>query len=358
MRMRLVRCDDRGEEHLGRRGVRELGQEVVLDLPHGVEAEPVGELDLLERLVVAAVLAALVVRLRRLQLVEEVELHRPGGMRVSAAGARSRRGARRLHRMAEFALPRSDEPFDFRHQAVDLRPLPARLLGRALRRDRGAHRARRPGGSPSTSAAGRASSRRASSHRGWRVIGVDFSAPMLAEARVAGRRHAPPRARARRGASAARRRGVARHLWHLVPLAGACCRHSRSSAACSRRAAGWRSSGATPRAASRRSGWWRRCSRGSASRCRTCSRNSASTLPTRSRARGSSGEPPLLLHTVLSFTVEEFHGYVSTLEWIRRFAGTNHAAFLDRLGEELSAHHPDGFEERNEEHLFLARRPA
>ena len=38
-----------GQEHLGRRGVRVLLEEVVLDLPDVVEAEPVGELDLLER---------------------------------------------------------------------------------------------------------------------------------------------------------------------------------------------------------------------------------------------------------------------------------------------------------------------
>ena len=37
-----------GQEHLGRAGVAVLLQEVVLDLPHVVEAEPVGQLDLLE----------------------------------------------------------------------------------------------------------------------------------------------------------------------------------------------------------------------------------------------------------------------------------------------------------------------
>ena len=40
-----------GQEHLGRRAVRVLLEEVVLDLPGVVEAEPVGELDLLQRLV-------------------------------------------------------------------------------------------------------------------------------------------------------------------------------------------------------------------------------------------------------------------------------------------------------------------
>ena len=38
-----------GEEHLGRRGVAVLLEEVVLDLPHVLDAELVGELDLVER---------------------------------------------------------------------------------------------------------------------------------------------------------------------------------------------------------------------------------------------------------------------------------------------------------------------
>ena len=59
----------------GAERMRELGEEVVLDRPDGVEAEAVGELDLLERFLVAAPLAALVVRLGDLQLVEEIELH-------------------------------------------------------------------------------------------------------------------------------------------------------------------------------------------------------------------------------------------------------------------------------------------
>src|SRR4051812_9353951 len=48
-RMRLVRCDAAGEEDLGRARVRVLLEEVVLHLPHEVETEPVGQLDLLER---------------------------------------------------------------------------------------------------------------------------------------------------------------------------------------------------------------------------------------------------------------------------------------------------------------------
>ena len=40
-----------GQEHLGRARVRVLLEEVVLDLPHVVDADAVGELDLLERVV-------------------------------------------------------------------------------------------------------------------------------------------------------------------------------------------------------------------------------------------------------------------------------------------------------------------
>ena len=47
-----------GEEDLGRGGVRVLLEEVVLDLPGVVDAEPVGELDLVERLLEQPVLAA------------------------------------------------------------------------------------------------------------------------------------------------------------------------------------------------------------------------------------------------------------------------------------------------------------
>ena len=49
-----------GEEDLGRRGVRVLLEEVVLDLPDVVDAEPVGQLDLGERVLEQPVLGAAV----------------------------------------------------------------------------------------------------------------------------------------------------------------------------------------------------------------------------------------------------------------------------------------------------------
>ena len=161
MRMRFVRCDDGGEEHLGRRGVRELGQEVVLDLPDGVEAEPVGELDLLERLLVAAVLAALVVRLRHLQLVEEVELHGPHGMRRSRHSVQV---AARRDRLATWPSSPCRAPTSRSTSAI--RRPSTRAIDGTTRASCTTRSWRAPvppqGGSRSTSAAGRASSRRRS----------------------------------------------------------------------------------------------------------------------------------------------------------------------------------------------------
>ena len=70
-------CRRSSEEHLGRRRVRILVQEVVLDLPRVVEAEPVGQLDLVEGLVEEPVLVVLAPRLGELVLVEDPELHDP-----------------------------------------------------------------------------------------------------------------------------------------------------------------------------------------------------------------------------------------------------------------------------------------
>lgn len=67
--------------------------------------------------------------------------------------------------------------------------------------------------------------------------------------------------------------------------------------------------------------------------------------------------PPLVLHQVQHYTVAEFHGYAATTEFLRRFAGEHHAAFLDALRDELERRFPDGIDEPSDEHLFLARRP-
>ncbi len=70
--LRPLAC--RGEEDLGGRGVRVLLEEVVLDLPGVVEPQPVGELDLVERVLHELVLGVCLPRSRQLQLVEDAEL--------------------------------------------------------------------------------------------------------------------------------------------------------------------------------------------------------------------------------------------------------------------------------------------
>jgi SAM-dependent methyltransferase len=67
-------------------------------------------------------------------------------------------------------------------------------------------------------------------------------------------------------------------------------------------------------------------------------------------------EPEIRFETTLAFTVEQFLGFVSTVEWLRRMAGPRHARFLDVLGREVARRHPDGVREPNEEFLLLARR--
>ena len=63
------------EEDFRRRGMRIFLEEMVLDLPGVVDAELVGEFDLIERLLEQPVLVALVPRPRQLVLVENAELH-------------------------------------------------------------------------------------------------------------------------------------------------------------------------------------------------------------------------------------------------------------------------------------------
>ena len=65
----------RGEEDLGRRRMRVLLEEVVLDLPGVVVPEPVGELDLIERVLDQRALGVRGPRARELMLVEDAELH-------------------------------------------------------------------------------------------------------------------------------------------------------------------------------------------------------------------------------------------------------------------------------------------
>ena len=64
-----------GQKDLGRRGVRVLLEEVMLDLPDVVEAQAVGQLYLLQRLLEEAVFVVAVPGTRELELVEDPESH-------------------------------------------------------------------------------------------------------------------------------------------------------------------------------------------------------------------------------------------------------------------------------------------
>ena len=66
----------RGEKHLGRRRMRIFFEEMVLDLPGKVVAEPVRQFELVERVVVEGELAIRLPGPRQLQLVKNPEFHR------------------------------------------------------------------------------------------------------------------------------------------------------------------------------------------------------------------------------------------------------------------------------------------
>ena len=66
----------RAEKHLGGRRMRVLLEKVMLDFPGEVVAEPVGQLDLVERVLVEPQFAVRLPRARQLQLVKNAEPHR------------------------------------------------------------------------------------------------------------------------------------------------------------------------------------------------------------------------------------------------------------------------------------------
>src|SRR5262245_21831628 len=256
--------------------------------------------------------------------------------------------------MAEFALPPSDEPFDFRHQAA--------MYGR-WRRDYSAalydaigERAGPPSGRLAVDVGcGTGFVTTALGRRGWSVVGADISVPMLAQAR------AVPGASLRlvraRGEALPMRDGAAGLLtcgtsFHWMAPAPALEEFTRVLAP-----GGWVAL------------FWRYPAPGEPSMRLVTSLLRAVGAPVPAdfeqlRVHPSQpfsdssldSLPPIVLHSTLEFTAEAYHGYVATIEWVRRFSGAEHANFLDRLRQELADHHRDGFTERNEEYLFLARK--
>lgn len=252
--------------------------------------------------------------------------------------------------MAEIGLPRSDEPFDFRHQA--------RRYAR-YRRDYSAALydaiAARTGPAEGRSAVdvgcGTGFVARALEARGWRAVGVDFSAPMLREACTGA---ALCLVQARGEALPLRDASVelvaCGTSFHWLAPAPALAEFARVLVP-----GGWAAL------------FWRYPILGEPSvhvvgdvlRRFGQDVDAAMRLvhtPAPFADSAFRPEPGEVIATSLRFTAAEFHGYVSTVEWLRRITGAQHAAFLDALREELERRHPDGVLEHCQEHLFLGRR--
>ncbi len=257
--------------------------------------------------------------------------------------------------MSEFALPRNDEPFDFRHQAA--------IYGR-FRRDYSdalydailGPGESAPGGLVADVGCGTGFVTMSLRRRGWRAVGVDFSAPMLAQARAASGGSLP--LVLARGETLPLRDGNVALItcgtaFHWLAPGPALAEFRRVLVPGGRVALFWR----YPAPGEPTSRIVIAVLRGMGVQVADDLDTYRVHPPDPFAGSGLAAEPARTLHTLLGFTAEEFHGYVSTLEWVRRFAGPRHAEFLDRLRDALAVSHPGGFSERNEEYLFVARKP-
>jgi SAM-dependent methyltransferase len=271
--------------------------------------------------------------------------------RLAAQAVARRSGAGYDCAMREYSLPPSDEPVDFRRQAASYaqyrQDYSAALYAAIAARTgaaAGRHAADVGCGTGFVTAALRA--------RGWKPVGIDFSAPMLAEARRAELPllRAAAEALPLRDASVALvTSGTAFHWFAPAPTVAEFARILVPGGHVAL--------------------FWRYPAPG-----QPYMRLVAETL----RAVGAAvpevfegitvhppdpfadspleAEAPFTIATELPFTAESFHGYIATLEWVRRFAGARHDEFLDRLGTELARRWPAPFRERNDEHVYIARK--
>jgi SAM-dependent methyltransferase len=256
-----------------------------------------------------------------------------------------------MRAMAEFAMPRSDEPFDFRHQAA--------IYGR-FRRDYSpalydaiAARTGAPAGRTALDVGcGPGLVTRTLAACGWRPVGVDFSEPMLAQARATW--PGMPLVRARAEAIPARA-GTASLVtcgtsFHWLAPAPTLAEFARALVP-----GGWVAL------------FWRYAVAGQPHMqvIREALLDVGVTLPDMYETLRVHPLRPFdgsvfgdvveeRIATTLEFDAESFHGYASTLEFLRRLTGERHAEFLGRLAERLRGF--PAIAEANEEYLYLARR--
>ena len=256
--------------------------------------------------------------------------------------------------MAEFAMPPSDEPFDFRHQAATYRRFRrdySPTLYDAIERRTG------PGAGRAAFDVGCGPGFVASTlvRRGWRATGLDFSALMLASARAANPALAFVSARAealplRAGTGTLVTCGTAFHWMQPQPALAEFARVLAPG--------GWVAL------------FWRYAVAGQLhmQAVRDALAVVGVALPDayeqlRVHAPDPFGGSRLTdvveerFATTLAFTAESFHGYVATIEFLRRLAGDRHAAFLAELDRRLAGRFA-AFDEANEEYLFVARVPS
>lgn len=252
--------------------------------------------------------------------------------------------------MPTFGLPPSDEPFDFRRQAPDYARWrrdysPALYDAIAARVGDGARRRALDVG------CGTGFVTQALRRCGWVAVGVDFSGPMLDEAR---RLTGPPLVRARGEALPLQPATVALvtcgTAFHWLAPAPALAEIHRVLVA-----GGWAAL------------FWRYPGTGEVSGriLRDVLEQVGTALPDGplfahppAPFAGSALEPapPVLIESEVEFTADAFHGYVATVEYLRRLTGERHVAFRAMLREELDRRVPGGFRERQHEYLFLARK--
>jgi SAM-dependent methyltransferase len=249
-----------------------------------------------------------------------------------------------------FGLPPSDEPFDFRRQAPDYARWrrdysPALYDAIAARTGAGGGRRALDVG------CGTGFVTQTLRRRGWVAVGLDFSAPMLDQAR---RLTGPPLVRAR-GEALPFAAGTVVLLtcgtaFHWLAPAPAVTEMRRVLAVGGWAALFWSYPGAGDVSG--------RILRDVLAQVGAILPDGPlfSHPPAPFAGSGLATEPPAVIESEMEFTVDEFHGYVATVEYLRRLTGDRHPAFLATLRKELLRRVPHGFRERQHEYLFLARK--